>query len=238
VKALRWVAAGPRLLVRCRDRLAEALLLYLTQPIEHRGAAPNTGSGSLEGILRRGDVLLTEGNTRAAQLVKRVTRSSWSHVSMYVGPLEDGHDPLCIVEADVAAGVRSIRLSELNALQVRVLRPIGLDCTDRTRLAEWVVSRVGSEYDLAHAWLLGRKNLLRLPLRPSLHPHATIVAHTATRFICCSLLTHAFALVGTPISPADRSSPTAAADHRSVLPDDFERASVFEVIGPTTTSFE
>jgi hypothetical protein len=34
---------------------------------------------------------------------------------------------MCVVEADIAAGVRSIRLSELNALHVRVLRPIGLN---------------------------------------------------------------------------------------------------------------
>src|SRR5207244_11357527 len=108
-----------------------------------------------------GDVLPSDGDTRLAAPVKRFTRSTWSHVSMYVGPLEEGPDPLCIVEADIAAGVRSIRLSELKALQVRVLRPIGLNDMDRRRLADWVVNRIGGEYDLAHAWALGRY-LLRL----------------------------------------------------------------------------
>ena len=125
-------------------------------------------------------------------------------------------------------------LSELNALNVRILRPTGLDSTNRSRLAEWVVSRIGSEYDHAHAWLLGRR-LLRLPLRrPSLHPSSDTVAGTATRFICCTLLTHAFAFVGLAIAPVQGSSgSTPRVDLGHVTPGDFERASVFEVIGPT-----
>jgi len=89
-------------------------------------------------VLRNGDVLLTEGNTRAAALIKRITRSTWSHVSMYVGPLEEGPDPQCIVEADIAAGVRSIRLSELQGQNVRACcGPIGLNDAARDRLAQW-----------------------------------------------------------------------------------------------------
>jgi hypothetical protein len=42
---------------------------------------------ALSALLRPGDVLLTEGNTRAAALVRRVTRSPWAHVSIYAGPL-------------------------------------------------------------------------------------------------------------------------------------------------------
>jgi hypothetical protein len=222
-----------RFVAAIRTRVAGALVLYLTQPIKQPGSTQTAGPQPLAGLLRRGDVLLSEGNTRVAKLVKRLTRSTWSHVSIYVGPLEEGQDPRCIVEADLAAGVRSIRLSELEALNVRVLRPIGLDHADRTRIADWVVSRVGSEYDLAHAWLLGRR-LLPLPLRPSLRSYSNTVSQTATRFICCSLLTHAFALVGTPISAVpEGSSPTAIADHGNVTPGDFERASVFEVVGPT-----
>src|SRR6267142_4077785 len=127
-----------RFLVRLRTRLIGALANYLAQPVEHYTPATNADPQSLSAMLHHGDVLLTEGNTRVAAIVKRITRSTWSHVSMYVGPLEEGPDPPCIVEADIAAGVRSIRLSELNALQVRVLRPIGLSDMDRSRLAEWV----------------------------------------------------------------------------------------------------
>jgi hypothetical protein len=149
-----------------------------------------------------------------------------------VGPLEDGPDPRCVVEADIAAGVRAIRLSELNALDVRVLRPIGLNDMDRYQLADWVVSRIGSEYDLAHAWVLGR-NLLPLPLPARLRSSPDRMANSATRFICCSLLAHAFALVGYPILPVRmRVSAAGTVDHGNLTPGDFERASLFEVVGP------
>jgi hypothetical protein len=233
LRELPWVAAAPALLARMRARLIDALVLYLAQPIDRYSPALTADPGSLAGILNRGDVLLSEGNTRVAALVKCVTQSSWSHVSMYVGPLEDGPDPLCIVEADIAAGVRSIRLSELNALQVRVLRPIGMNDTDRYRLADWVVNRIGSEYDLDHAWVLGR-SLLRLPLSMRLRSPPIAMANSATRFICCSLLTHAFALIGYPISPVQErvGRGNVMVDHRYLTPGDFERASVLQVVSP------
>jgi hypothetical protein len=228
-RELPWVSAALALLTGMRTRLIDAFVLYVTQPVNHSRPATIADSQSLAPILDRGDVLLSEGNTRVAALVKLVTQSTWSHVSMYVGPLEEGPDPRCIVEADVAAGVRSIRLSELNALHVRVLRPSGLNHMDRCRLADSVVSQIGSEYDLAHAWMLAR-NLLPLPMRLRSSPNT--MGNSATRFICCSLLAHAFALVGHPIVPVQmRVSPTATTDHRNLTPGDFERASVFEVVG-------
>jgi hypothetical protein len=211
----RWIARATSLLI-------DALAHYLAQPVRHH--SPSTADPlSLAAVLLRGDVLLTEGNTRAAALVRRVTSSTWSHVSMYVGPLEDGPDPRCIVEADVAAGVRAVRLSEFKGQRIRVLRPTGLGDTERRRLADWVVGRIGNPYDLAHAWMLARR-FLRLPL-PSLFPGApSAMAQSATRFICSSLLAQAFVFVGYPIAP----------DHSSITPRDFESASVFEVVRPTS----
>jgi len=221
-----------RLISDMRARLFAALAVFLTQPVERYSPATTTDPETLSAVLRHGDVLLTEGNTRAAALIKRITRSTWSHVSMYVGPLEEGPDPRCIVEADIAAGVRSIRLSELSALHIRVLRPIGLNDMHRRQLADWVVSRIGSGYDLPHAWVLGR-DLLRLPLPTRLRSSPNTMANSATRFICCSLLAHAFALVGYPILPIQmRVGPTATIDSSNLTPGDFEHASVFEVVRP------
>jgi hypothetical protein len=221
------------LIARMRARLLAAVVVYLTQPVKRYSPAITTDPESLLAVLRNGDVLLTEGNTRAAMLIKRLTRSTWSHVSMYVGPLEEGPDPRCIVEADIAAGVRSIRLSELEALSIRVLRPIGLADTDRGRIAEWVVSRIGGEYDVDHAWALARR-FLPAPPKARLPAASNGIAESATRFICSTLLAHAFALVGSPIPPNPTAvtavSATSADDHRYVIPSDFERASVFEVV--------
>ena len=225
-----------RLIYQMRARLFAALALFLTQPVKRYSPATTTDPESLSAVLRNGDVLLTEGNTRAAALIKRITRSTWSHVSMYVGPLEEGPDPRCIVEADIARGVRSIRLSELEGLNVRVLRPIGLNDAARSRLAEWVVGQIGGEYDLKHAWVLARR-FLRVPPKASIPPAPNGIAESATRFICSSLLANAFALVGYPILPIHTAvTAVSTADHRYVIPGDFERASVFEVVSPRTDS--
>jgi len=77
---------------------------------------------------------------------------------MYVGPLEEGPDPRCIVEADIAQGVRAIRLSELEGMNVRVLRSHCPDDALRSAWPEWVVSQIGGEYDLKHAWVLARSS--------------------------------------------------------------------------------
>jgi hypothetical protein len=208
--------------------LRRLLVFLLKQPVRRGGPASAPDSLLLSAVLRNGDVLLTEGNTRAAALVKRLTGSAWSHVSLYVGPLEEGPNPRCIVEADIAEGVRSIRLSELDAVNIRVLRPVGLNEGDRGRLAEWVVGQIGGEYDLKHAWVLAR-SLLPAPPKASLPPASAGIAESATRFICSTLLAHAFALVGNPIPPSrTAAAAVAAADYRYVIPSDFERASGFE----------
>jgi len=235
-RELPWIASGLAMLTRAPSRLLAALTLYLAQPIKHSITDPSADPQSLAGVLKRGDVLLTHGNSRFAALIKCVTRSPWSHVSMYVGPLDDGPDPLCVVEADIAVGVRSIRLSELNALQVRVLRPIGLTDTDRARLAHWVVGQIGSEYDLAHAWRLLR-NVLRLLLPVRFRSAHGTIARNAQRFICCSLLAHAFAGIGYPIWPDQmRAGPTVTTDPGSLIPSDFEHATIFRVVRPSVRS--
>lgn len=217
-------------MARMRARFLSALVVFLTQPVKRYSPAAITDPQSLSAVLRNGDVLLTEGNTRAAALIKRITGSTWSHVSMYVGPLEEGPDPRCIVEADIAEGVRSIPLSELKGLHVRVLRPTGLGEAARSRLAGWVVSQIGGEYDLKHAWVLAR-SFLRKPLKASIPPAPGGIGESATRFICSTLLSHAFALVGAPILPIHTAvTAISRADHRYVIPGDFESAAVFEVV--------
>jgi Permuted papain-like amidase enzyme, YaeF/YiiX, C92 family len=150
-----------RLLEHLCARVINALTHYLARPLDEFSTLTTVDRQALAAVLRFGDVLLCAGNTRCAELVKRLTRSTWSHVSMYVGPLEDGPDPLCIVEADIADGVRAIRLSDLEARRISVLRPVRLDDTERAWLAESVLRNIGSEYDLAHAWLLARSLLVR-----------------------------------------------------------------------------
>src|SRR6478735_6790936 len=113
------------ILARLRTRLIERLVLYLAQPVRQYKAAESADLQALALALRNGDVVLASGRTRAAAIVRRLTGSCWAHAAMYVGPLEEGPDPRCIVEADFAAGVRVVPLSEFLGQRVLVLRPFG-----------------------------------------------------------------------------------------------------------------
>ena len=194
-----------------RTRVIAALARYLAEPVNRPAASADVLA--LTQVLRRGDVILTEGNTRAAALVRRVTRSPWAHVSVYVGPLEPGDDPRCVVEADISAGVRAVPLSEFKGQRARIARPLSLNDTDRQRLADWLVGRIGDPYDLGHVWALGRR-LLKLP------PPRTRMQDTK-RFVCSSLLVQAFLSVGHPI---------ATRQARDIVPGDFESAAGFEFV--------
>ncbi|HVO89125.1 MAG TPA: YiiX/YebB-like N1pC/P60 family cysteine hydrolase [Casimicrobiaceae bacterium] len=219
------------LLERTRARAMRSFALYLAKPIEQFSLPAATDQQALAAVLRRGDVLLTAGNTRGAELVERLTQSRWSHVSMYVGALDDASDPLCVVEAHIASGVRAIRLSELDAHRVCVLRPVGLDDSDRGRLAESIVRYIGCDYDLAHAWLLARSLLLRRWWR-RLRSVPTTMGRSASRFICSTLIAEAFALIGHAILPADAGARDREASLHSLVPADFERAPVFTIVWP------
>jgi hypothetical protein len=215
------------LLTRCRARLIHGLVLFLTQPVRQYNLVDADDLHTLATVLRHGDVVLASGRTRAAALVRRFTGSCWAHAAMYVGPLEEGPDPRCIVEADIAEGVRAVPLTEFRGQRVLVLRPTGLQPDDRQRLADWMLARIGHRYDLAHAWALA-KTVLRLPVPLRVPP----VSESATRFICSSLLAQAFVLVGYPVAPAHvRMRDASQSDLRYVTPRDFEKASGFEVIG-------
>ena len=188
-----------------------ALARFLAEPVSRPAATHDVLA--LSGLLCAGDVLLTEGNTRAAALVRRVTRSPWAHVSIYVGPLEAGDDPLCIVEAEISAGVRAVPLSQFKGQRLRIVRPLGLNEIDRQRLADWLVGRIGDPYDLLLACALC---LWCLKL-----PAPRTMVQDAKRYICSSLLVQAFLFVGHPI---------AIGRARSVVPHDFESAAGFEVV--------
>jgi uncharacterized protein YycO len=194
-------------------QIVDALARYLARPVDRPAATADLLALSV--LLRPGDVLLTEGNSRAAALVRRLTRSRWAHVSIYIGPIQAGDDPRCIVEADINAGVRAVPLSEFKGQRARIVRPLGLNEADRRRLADWLVGRIGAPYDLAQAWALGRR-FLNLPA-----PRTMV--QDAQRFICSSLLVQAFLFVGHPM---------AESQTRYVVPSDFESAPGFEVVPP------
>ena len=206
-----------------------ALTLYLAKPLAPFSTLTSADRQALGAVLRRGDVLLSAGNTRFAGVVRRLTQSTWSHVSMYVGRLDDAPDPQCVVEADIATGVRAIRLSELAAHRVCVLRPVGLDEAERARVAEWVLGCLGSGYDVAHALQLAR-SLVAPSWSARVSSVRRRIRRSATRFICSTLIAQAFGLIGYSILPTRGTAGDLDAD--ALVPADFERATLFSIVWP------
>jgi hypothetical protein len=227
--ALQPISALSGLFEHARTRFTRAVARYLARPLGELSTLTAEDRQALAAVLRCGDVLLCAGNTRCAELVKRLTRSAWSHVSMYVGPLEDRPDPLCIVEADIAAGVRAIRLSDLHARRVAVLRPVHLADTDGARLAECILRHIGSEYDVAQAWLLACRLFVRRWWARPIWVTAKL-GRSATRFICSSLIAHAFVMMGHSFLFSEGTVRDRDAYRNLVVPADFERASLFAIV--------
>src|SRR4029077_670488 len=71
---------------------------------------------ALRNSLRPGDVLLVEGDSRIAGIIKYLTQSTWSHAALYVGAIENASaakgEPHVLVEAELGEGVISAPLSK------------------------------------------------------------------------------------------------------------------------------
>jgi hypothetical protein len=206
------------------------LATWLNQPYTRYAPAVVTDPEMLGRGLLPGDVILVEGNTRFAALVRTLTQSTWSHVAMFVGPLGPGPDPACIVEADLEQGVRAIALSELRGMHTRAVRANGLEPAARAEVARRVRERIGEPYDLDCALAFARSLWSSRP-QP---PRARLVA-TPQAAICSTLLAEAFEAQGYPVLPARAASLATAvteAAGRILMPRDFDVSPFFGVVAP------
>ena len=156
--------------------------------------------------LRPGDIVLVEGNTRVSTAIKYLTQSSWSHSSLYVGPIsgrsEPSGEPHVLVEADVEHGVLSAPASKYSRAHTRICRPVGLSADEIRVVTDFAVHRIGLGYDLRNTFDLLRY-LLPTPPVPSRLRRRMIAlgAGSPTRAICSTLIAQAFQAINYPILP-------------------------------------
>jgi hypothetical protein len=176
--------------------------------------------------LRKGDLLLVEGEQRVSVVIKYLTQSSWSHAAIYVGDEvllraperreelrerfgdEAGH---LIVEA-LMEGVVVSPISKYVDHNIRVCRPLGIRRNDLARVLDEVVGRIGHRYDLKNVLDLARYFLpVSLIPRRFRRQALTLGSGEPTEVICSSMLAEAFGRVGFPILPRIVAT---GADHR------------------------
>src|SRR5579885_3531200 len=75
---LNWLDSIRRGVVRLAVRL-------LTKPLAQDTPRVPNDMVRLKRYIRKGDVVLVEGNERISECIKYLTQSSWSHSAIYVG---------------------------------------------------------------------------------------------------------------------------------------------------------
>src|SRR5258708_23666361 len=104
-----------RAVAQVLDAIGRVIARYLERPVQ--GYEPFTFSDpvALRKSLEPGDVLLVEGNSHISRVIKYLTQSTWSHASLYVGPVEgtNTHEskPHVLIDAEIGPAAVSTPLS-------------------------------------------------------------------------------------------------------------------------------
>lgn len=233
-----------------QSRLLGRLLAgYLNKETNHEPSVIPCHPERLLKTLRPCDVLLVEGNSHVSTAIKYLTRSIWSHAAVFIGfdhghPLPPGH---CFIEADTLQGVRTVGLEAYQNYHTRICRPVGLAEDDRQKMIDFLMSRLGHQYDLRNVFDLARYLFAQPPV-PNRFRRQMLALGSGdpTRSICSTLIAEAFEQIRYPILPDLEHYPAVdGAHHEDValimhirhhslyVPRDFDISPYFQVIKPT-----
>jgi len=227
------------------DGIGRLIARYLQQPV--RGYEPFAPSDpeALRRALEPADVLLVEGNTHIAGVIKYLTQSTWSHAALFVGPIpgrtEPDGEPHVLIDANIGEGVETAPLSKYAKYQTRICRAVELSAADAEVVCGYAVARIGFAYDLKNIIDLMRY-LSPLPV-PQRWRRRMIALGSGdpSRLICSALIADAFRAVKYPILPKVMRSGSkqvreqmAEIRHSSLYcPRDFDISPYFNVVKPT-----
>ena len=241
------------MLTAIRRKLGRVIASYLSTPIKHYRPFSTYDLPQLERILQPGDILLVEGNTRISSAIKYLTQSTWSHAAFFAGMASGvtrNGESCPLIEAELREGVIASPISKYQDFNVRICRPVGLGEEDRARVVDFMVSRLGLNYDLKHIFDLLRY-LFPTPPIPIRWRRRMIALGSSdpSRAICSSLIAESFQTIRYPILP--RIEKKSVADpareysaeliyhirhHSLFTPRDFDVSPYFAVIKPTLES--
>jgi hypothetical protein len=231
--------------------LAKHLAAYLSKQVAQH-SVPTSSYEALGRVLKPGDVLLVEGDTRISVAIKYLTQSTWSHAALYMGPdaglgtSEDG-EPHTLIEADLELGIRPLPLSFYRNSHTRICRPVGLDEDNLRQLTDYAMSRLGHQYDMKNVFDLARY-LIQTPPVPARHRHKLLSLGSGdpTRAICSTFIAEGFQRLRYPILPTVSTLPSddpncadCIREHYRIrqtslfTPRDFDASPYFRIIKPT-----
>jgi hypothetical protein len=188
---------------------------------------------NLKKYIRKGDVILVEGNERISECIKYLTQSSWSHSVLYVGDEPMKRNPgkrtefvekygedadFLVVEALVESGVVLTPLSKYRDYNIRVCRPYNLSNADLREVMDEALRHVGDVYDIKNVVDLARYFLpVSLVPRRFRREALQFGSGEPTHVICSSLIAECFDRVGFPIVPKFAQPPDPSALPRRTI---------------------
>ncbi len=200
-----------------RDWLTNWLARYMSEPLGHYDLRGRNDFEQLQSTIRKGDVLLVDGDQRVSAVIKYLTRSSWSHAVLYIGDellrrdaelkrraremFGDSADHL-IVEA-LFDGVVASPLEKYIDYNIRLCRPHRLRSDHLKIILDDAVAAIGWRYDLRNILDLAL-HLIFVSLLPGRHREEALRfgSGASSQVICTSLLGQLFHKVGFPVLPS------------------------------------
>jgi hypothetical protein len=202
---------------RARDAVMRFAVSQLTKPLKRYTLVYPNDLAELKRQIRKGDVILVEGNERISEVIKYLTQSSWSHSALYIGDEAIRRDPelrlklaqeygeeanYMVVEALVQSGAVLTPLARYRDFNIRICRPYRLSESDLRVVMDGAVASIGRKYDLRNAFDLGRY-FLPVSLVPARFRRTALRFGSGdpTRAICSSMIAECFDRVRFPIVP-------------------------------------
>jgi hypothetical protein len=199
-----------------RRWLTRRLVDFLTQPLSFYQRHSWNDFEALKKHIRKGDVLLVEGDSRVSTVIKYLSQSSWSHSALYIGDelvrrggpageqalAEFGDEAGLLLLEALPRGVAASPLSKYVDFNIRLVRPHRLRPEHLKVILDEGISSLGWQYDLRNILDLCRY-LLPVSLVPQRFRRTALHfgSGTPTEVICSSLLGRLFHRVGFPILP-------------------------------------
>jgi hypothetical protein len=233
------------------NKLFNFFFKWLNKEIEAPHSVPLCDFNKLRYELRPCDVLLIEGRNRISQMIKVITRSSWSHAALYIGRLYDIEDKnmqkritefysgdpseQLVFEGLLGKGALISPLKKYEKEHIRICRPRNISYQEGQKIIDYAIKKLGIEYDFRLIFDLGRF-LMPWPLLPR-RWHSTLFNYKPgmrTKESCSSLLAEAFQSINFPILPTIKSDGKSTKlykiNPRLYSPRDFDYSPYFDII--------
>ena len=221
---------------------------------------PLTSFERLRYELRPGDVVLVEGRSNVAEIIKSITQSMWTHSFIYIGRLHDIDDSMLrdhvqkyrhcspdeqlIIEAILGKGIIVSSIEFYDGEHLRICRPRGITRADSQSVTKYAINQLGTDYNVRQIMDLARFMFPYwfLPKRW----RSTLFEHNVgrpTKTVCSTMIAEAFSKVRFPIIPViyqDKDGKLSLIRNNSklVTPRDFDHSPYFDVIKYPVLDFD